>query len=373
MKLLRAVTPGIYPGAEVSQFLTERQHFEHVPPYTGALEYRRESVRDPVTIGVLHGYVPNEGDAWHATRDELSRYLQRMHSSKHSTSDLQKSAPTKIYNLEFVLAEPPAAAQELVGQYLSFAETMGKRSAELHLALTSDPSDPVFAPEPFNDFYRQSLYNGNIALTTRRLEYMRQHISGMSPDLRVFATKVLEQEQTIIRKFRELYEQRVDSLRIRFHGRMHLGHLLVRDKDVVIFDLGGDPYLHISERRIKRCPLRDVVSMLMSFGYAAQSTLRQTYSAEGHETIDRKTMRAWGRFWYAHVSAAFMRSYWRTAAQTAYMPKSREHQQVLLDNYLMERALLDVRDDINQNPDLAGMPFRVILHLLDADAEQRIE
>jgi maltose alpha-D-glucosyltransferase/alpha-amylase len=373
MKLLRSVTPGIYPGVEVSEFLSNRHHFDHVPPYAGSLEYKRESSSESITLGVLHGYVPNEGDAWHATRDELSHYLQRMHSSKYSLSELQKSAPTKFDDLEFATAEPPAIAQDSVGQYLSFAELMGKRIAELHIALTSDASDPAFAPEPFNDFYRQSLYNGNIALTTRRLEHVRQRVSEMRPDVRALATMVVEEEQRIIQKFRALYAERVDSQRIRFHGRMHLGHLLVRDKDVIIFDLGGDPYLHISERRIKRCPLRDVVSMLMSFGYAAQSSIRQRYSPEGHETVDRKTMRVWGRFWYAHVSAAFLRSYWRTAARTDYMPKSREHQQILLDNYLLERALLDVRDDINQNPDLSGMPFRVILHLLDAEAEQRIE
>jgi maltose alpha-D-glucosyltransferase/alpha-amylase len=153
---------------------------------------------------------------------------------------------------------------------------------------------------------------------------------------------------------------------------MHLGHLLVHDGDVTIFDFEGDPHLHISERRIKRCPLRDVTSMLYSFGYAAQSVGRQLVSqAEEKRTdFDRKMLRIWTRFWYSHVSAAFLRAYWEAAGNAAYLPPQRQHQQILLDNYLLERALLDVRSDIDANPELAGMPLRVILHLLNAEGER---
>jgi predicted trehalose synthase len=48
------------------------------------------------------------------------------------------------------------------------------------------------------------------------------------------------------------------------------------------------------------------------------------------------------------------------------MPKLLAHQQILIDAYMMERALLDIRADIDARPELAGIPFRVILHLLDS-------
>ena len=196
----------------------------------------------------------------------------------------------------------------------------------------------------------------------------------MTPELRSLAAKVLEQEDAIITKFRALYEQRIASTRFRFHGRLHLGHLLVSpDKDVTLFDFEGDPQLHISERRIKRCPLRDVTSMLLSFGYAAQAARRQLQASDTRESAARSDIRIWGRFWYSHVSAAFTRGYWRTAGKAIYMPPSQADQQVLMDNYLLERALLDVRADISANPDLAGIPFRVILHLLNAEAEPPAE
>ncbi len=66
-----------------------------------------------------------------------------------------------------------------------------------------------------------------------------------------------------------------------------------------------------------------------------------------------------------------MRAYWTRARGARYLPRSQADQQVLLDTYLLERALLDLRADIEDKTELSGMPLRVILHLLDADAERK--
>ena len=137
-------------------------------------------------------------------------------------------------------------------------------------------------------------------------------------------------------------------------------------------DDDGDPQQHVSERRIKRTPLRDVTNMMASLGYAAQTAVRQMASAELAGNIGLRMLRDAGRFWYSHVNAAFIRGYWRIAGTAAYLPRTRGQQDTLLQTYLLERALLDVRADIEDKPELAGMPFRIILHLLDADTERRI-
>ncbi|MGA8026538.1 MAG: maltose alpha-D-glucosyltransferase [Bryobacteraceae bacterium] len=373
LKLLRRVEPGPHPGVEIGQVLSGRQSepFPYAAPFAGSLEFHPDS-GDPITFAVLHGFVPNEGNAWQHTRNHLTEFLSRMQRSKHSNVDLQKSAPINFYSLSFALSDPPSLATELIDSYLPFAELMGKRVAELHLTLAQASSDPAFAPEPFNDFYRQSLYHGYIALTSRRLEFIRQRYSDMNADVRLLAAKVLEQENAIVARFRAVFEQRITSQRQRFHGRLHLGHMLMSRGDVVMFDFEGDPDRPLSERRIKRCPLRDVASMLVSFGYATQSTLRHILSGEQNENLTRHTLRVWGRFWYSHVSAAFLRGYWTGAKRAPYLPASQQDQEILLYSYLLERALLDVRADIEDNPEFSGMPFRVILHLLDAEAERKI-
>jgi len=373
-KLLRQVEPGIHPGVEMGQLLTERlpQPFAHAAPFAGSLEYHEHS-GDVTVIGVLHGFVPNDGTAWHHTRRHLDGLFEHVKDAKVSNVDLQNSAPTNIYKLSFALADPPQIAKEIIGPYLSLAERMGQRIAELHLVLGSQTSDPAFAPEPFNDFYRQGLFHGYIGLLGRRLEFIRQRYSEMSPDVRLLAAKVLERENAIVAKLRAVFAQRIYSERTRFHGRLHLGHVLITEQqDIVLFDFEGDPHQHISERRIKRSPIRDVTSMLVSLGYSVQAALRRVTSAEGEASGSRHTMRIWGRFWYSHVSAAFLRGYWKAAKSARFMPRSEANQETLLTTYLMERALLDVRPDIEDKPELAGMPFRVILYLLDAEAERKI-
>jgi maltose alpha-D-glucosyltransferase/alpha-amylase len=375
LKLLRNVAAGPHPGVEMGEFLTDKQAepFPYTVPYVGQLEYQSSVPGEPTTLAELHGFVPNEGTAWQQTRRHLNEYFEQAERAEQPRQDLQTSAPVNIYRLSFVMADPPDIATEIIGApYLSVAETMGRRVAEMHLLLAQPNTGPAFAPEPFNDFYRQSLYHGYIALTGRRLEFVRQRYADMNEELRPLAAKVLEQEGSILNLFRAVFEQRIPSQRTRYHGRLHLGHVLITpSQDVSIFDFEGDPDQHLSERRIKRCPLRDVASMLLSFGYAAQSAIRQVTSSERDGSSARDVLRTWGRFWYSHVSAAFLRAYLKTAERASYLPRERSQQQTLLVTYLLERALLDLRADIQDAPELSGMPLRVILHLLDAEAEKR--
>ena len=132
MKLLRKVEPGIHPGVEFGKFLTEQHHYSNAAPFAGSLEYQTRD-GELTTVAVLHGFVPNEGDGWRYTRNELPGFLARAEASGMSRSDFQAASPTAAYSLEFALAEPPAIAKEMIGSSLDFAQNAGKRLAELHL------------------------------------------------------------------------------------------------------------------------------------------------------------------------------------------------------------------------------------------------
>jgi maltose alpha-D-glucosyltransferase/alpha-amylase len=363
-KLLRWVEPGPQSGVEMGRYL-EQHSFQHAAPYAGDVMYVPQ-YGEAAAVGILHGFIKNDGDAWRLTCERLRTFYQQA-ESRHSAADAEGSVPAKIFDLSFALAAPPRMASELMGEHIALLENAGKRIAELHLLLSQDTSDPAFAPEPFNDFYRQSLYHGYIGLTTRRLEFLRQRYSEMRPDVRPLAAKVLELESAILASMRAVFERRISSIRMRFHGRLHLGHLLVTGSDVVIFDFAGDPHFHQSERRIKRCPIRDVTSMLMSIGYAAQTVVRQFGSPERETQAAPASLRPWARFWYAHACAALLRGYWNSARNSRFLPPAEADQQTLLNTYLLERALMDIRADIEDKPSLSGMALRVILHLLGAE------
>lgn len=372
LKLVRHIQTGVHPAVEMGRMLTEQYPFNNAAPFAGSLEYRSSHSGTEATFGILNGFVPSQGDAWQFTREHLDAFLKRMQEPGHSREEVEKSAPVNFYDLSFALNEPPELAKQLIDSYLTFAETTGKRVAQMHAIMARPHPEAAFTPEPFTDFYRQSLYHSYIGLTDRRFEFIRQHYSDMEADVRLMAAKVLEQSDAIAARFHKLYAQRIYSVRTRYHGRLHLGHLLVTNDDVVITDFGGDPNLYLSERRIKRCPLRDVAHMLHSFGYAAQGALRRFAAGERDENLTRRVIRVWGRFWYSHASAAFLRGYWSVAKNAPYLPPAKSDQQILLDCNLLERALIDIRSDVTEKPDLAGIPFRIILHLLDAEAERKI-
>ncbi|HKC10655.1 MAG TPA: alpha-amylase, partial [Vicinamibacteria bacterium] len=77
LKLFRRLEPETNPDLELGRFLTEERAFRHIAPLAGALELRRPNGA-LTTLGVLHGFLPNEGDAWTYTLDMLGRYYEEV-------------------------------------------------------------------------------------------------------------------------------------------------------------------------------------------------------------------------------------------------------------------------------------------------------
>jgi len=164
--------------------------------------------------------------------------------------------------------EPPALARETMTDYLDRARLLGRRTAELHLALSSDTEDPAFAPEPITPFYQRSLYQTMRSITVQNFRLLRD-LGDQIPE----AVQILDLEGDVVRRLQRVLEPKVNASRIRIHGDYHLGQVLYTGKDFVIIDFEGEPARPLSERRIKRSPLQDVAGMLRSLNYAAYSAL----------------------------------------------------------------------------------------------------
>lgn len=361
LKLFSNVEPGVHPRVEMGRVLTEVHRFSPAAPFTGWLEYRKNiGVDSSITFGVVEGLVQSSNDAWHFTRDHLSDFFQRV-----ATEGTHEIAPeeVKVFSLENLQFQTPTTAKELIGDYLAFAELIGKRVGQLHQVLAAEYSDPAFAPEGFTDFYRQSLYQGLLGLTSRRFEFLRQRFAELPTMARHLASRVLELQPEVSEIFRKLYTGRLSAQRTRYHGRLHLNQILVTVDDLSITGFEGDQQEHLSERRIKRSPLRDVASLLCSFGYVLQGSILRHASGARNESTTRQALDSWGRFWYYHVSTAFLRGYWNTAERFSYLPESLRDQQQLLDIYLLERALLEIRSNLNERPQMTAVPLNIILYL----------
>jgi len=362
LKLIRRLGEGVNPDLEIGRFLTEKG-FKHIPPVAGSIEYRKAR-QEPMTLGILQGFVPNQGDAWEYTLDVLRHYFERALVQRNRVEELV--IPEKPL-LDMAQEEAPPMVFEVISPYLEMARLLGQRTAELHLSLASDSGHPRFAPEGFSTLYQRSLYQSMRALTGRICQLVRQRLKHLSEATLPDAQKTLELEAAILERFRAITERKITAQRIRCHGDYHLGQVLYTGKDFVIIDFEGEPARPISERRIKGSPLRDVAGMLRSFHYAAYSAL---FAQEAHGMIspgDFAYLESWATFWCIWVSANFLNAYLQVGGQGEFLPETREDLQLLLDVFLLEKAVYELGYEINNRPDWVKIPLQGIRQLLNKE------
>ena len=363
LKLFRRLDEGTNPDLELGRFLTERTSFASLPPVIGAIEYRRSRKEEPVTLAVLKGYAPAQGDAWTYALDELGRFYHRVLARG---SQVAPGVPRGGL-LSLAGAAPPLELQGLIGDYLTAAQVLGERTAEMHLALASQPADPVFAPEPFGPNYQRALFQALRGNCLQAMARLREQAGSLDTETRVIAERVLGRESAVVKTFEAVIGLQHGGMRIRVHGDYHLGQVLRAKDDFIIIDFEGEPARSIGWRRLKRSPLRDVAGMLRSFDYAASYSLRNQ-SPPPVRTQDTARLLPWAKLWTAWVSAAFLRSYLDAIKHSGLLPQSDREIAILLDALLLEKALYEVTYELNNRPDWVAVPLTGILDLLDGGA-----
>ena len=362
LKLFRRIEEGTSPELEIGRFLTEKASFPNAPPVAGALEYHNRFIPEPVTLGILHGYIHNEGDAWRYTLDELGFFFDRVLAHPEVESPPLMSGSL----LDIMEMNIPATVEETVGSYLVSTHLLAQRTAELHLMLASASVDARFTPEPFSLGYQRSLFHSMRSYTNQVLRLLQQHLSKLPDDVRSNAKKILDRESSIIQRFQGITKQRIEGMRIRCHGDYHLGQVLYTGDDFVIIDFEGEPARYLTERRIKRSPLKDVAGMIRSFHYVAYAALRSRASTVLRPE-DLPILEEWSKVWYLWISVAFLKAYLELVSDLPILPASKEGKKVLLDAYLMEKALYEINYELNNRPDWVNLPLQGVLQILEAE------
>ena len=364
MKLLRRVDSGIHPDVEIPSVLGRKKGFSLVPPLAGSLEYRRTD-GETFTVAVLHGFVPNEGDAWGYTLDMLGRYFERevAESATRASSD-----PAEGSVLDLSGTDTPPEARERIGVYLEFARLLGRRTGELHAALATAGDDRDFAPEPFTPFYQRALYQSLRNSAAHTLGLLRTASARMDEPARKRAETLLAREPALYQKLRSFTDRRVAAQRTRVHGDLHLGQVLNTGRDVVFIDFEGEPARPLSDRRRKRSPLRDVAGMLRSFEYAAYTALDRTVreGVVGH--AEQSDLEARAQYWVRWTSAAFLRAWLSAVEGTGVVPRKAEDLRSLLEVFLLDKAIYELGYELGNRPSWAWLPLEGIVRLLEGEA-----
>ncbi len=361
LKLFRRLKPGPNPDFEVSRFLTEQVGFERIPKLAGAIEYAPRG-GEPTTLGILQALVWNQGDGWSWTLEELRRYFERCSTLQSGPqSDLLRRDETVFEASE---REIPQAAREAIGISLDAATTLGRRTGEMHVALASGHADPAFTSERLTSEDLERLSGHLREHAKSAFDDLKQNLSRLPDECVDLAGLVLACRRQLIDRFRRLERMPAGGLRIRIHGDYHLGQVLCVENDYVILDFEGEPARPLSERRSKQSPLKDVAGMLRSFGYAAHAGL-VSYITRGPEEYER--LEGWAAIWERWTAVAFLKAYRESAAEAPFLSSEKLHVQMLLDAFVLDKALYELRYELNNRPAWVLIPLRGILALAHQD------
>jgi maltose alpha-D-glucosyltransferase/alpha-amylase len=267
LKLYRRIEEGVNPDAEIIRYLSERRHFESVPPFGGSIEYRRPRGETRV-LGLLAGLVPNDGDTWTRALDSLGRFYERVLEARPD--------PTTIPPISLFAPNEKASAllSDLIGGvHPERIRQLGERTARMHFALAAEETDATFAPEAFTGSYQRSIYQTMRGSLRRTMALLQHRVPSLEGEPRTLALEAMAAEREILARVANLLRRKIVCSKIRTHGDFHLGQVLSTGKDFVFIDFEGEPTRSLSERKMKRCALRDVAGMMRSFHYAAHKAL----------------------------------------------------------------------------------------------------
>jgi len=333
LKGYRHLAIGINPEFEIGRFLTEVVKFPNIAPVFGIVEYE-DSERRKMTLALLQGYLRNQGDCWNYTLDYLGRFLEECRTT----------------------VEPPKSAGQAHAAYLVLVRTLGQRTGELHNALGQITGDSAFDPEPVNDSDLSGWVQHGQAEAQATLDLLKRRGAGLTVSVLELAQTLLARRNALVERLQACISGQFNTVKTRYHGNYHLGNVLLSQNDFVITDFKGDPTRTFVDRQHKHSPLRDVAGMLRSFNYAADTALAH---ASVEQPKDMAKFEPFVRDWEAEVGRVFLAAYSQAVGNAVVISDA-----PLLDLFILEKALFDVRNELDQRPDWVVIPLRCILSRL---------
>jgi maltokinase len=307
LKVFRRVEPGINPELEVLRFLTAHE-FPNIAPLRGWYEFDGRSLS--ATLGVAQRFLPGAIGGWELAIDQIRT--------------------------------DPAV-------FINSLASLGRVTAHLHNALASDSGDPAFAPEePSAE---------SLALLVATIDEDVERIFVRLPDDERMAP-ILGRGQDVREQIAQRAQLGVGGRAIRTHGDYHLGQTLHlrpsagADSEWVIIDFEGEPARPLFERRQKSSPLRDVAGMLRSFAYATSAVAILHGQPAPGQFEERARL-------------TFLEQYFSTI-EPSLLPAGEAAVLNLLAVFELEKAVYELRYELDNRPDWLPIPVAGIARLLEA-------
>jgi maltose alpha-D-glucosyltransferase/alpha-amylase len=334
LRWFRLLREGPRPDLEVVTALKRAFPKARAPAVLAQAMYRALPDAEPLVLGYAQRFVPAERSARDLARESLQGFLERIALAPEGRTPppLDGMVPRR---LDFH-ALPEAVQDALGGSWAEFASLLGRRLAELHLALAR-LKGPDFAPEPFSLLHLHSLYHAIRSRLRRALGHLARRPAAVPEALRPLAEEAVARQPEFLQSLRRLTSGRMEGRRLRIHGNLRLDRALFTGKDFVFTGFDGPQWLNPPERRLHFSPLVDVAAIIRDLHHVA--------GAEPPRVGPEPAGGDWAAYWAELSGGLFLDGYLEAAARGGFLPANPLEVDVLLEAFLMDRAVADVRGD----------------------------
>ncbi len=339
LKLIRRIYPGVHPELEMGLYLTE-YGFPHIASVLGQVS-QVDARGEGTVLMILQRYLENQGDAWEWTQITLDRAIRDELAGGESSLENQYSALKELD---------------------SFARLLGQRLGEMHLALAAAPADnPDFACQAATPEDTER-WSGHIGLQLEQaLAILDEQRSELGEEDQARVEHLLAGREALLAWIRQLAMACVGSLRIRVHGDLHLGQVLVVQGDAYLIDFEGEPSRTLAERRARHSPYKDVSGVLRSIDYAAEMAKSNAQCVDCSPEADQARRRI-AELYRANAREAFLAAYRQASADIGH-GWGAGGEEAALALFGLEKTAYEILYEAAHRPAWLGLPLRGLAEL----------
>ena len=358
LKLYRRLEAGAHPEIEATQHVNAAG-FTRVAPVVAIVSYDGRGA-PAASLAMLQRGVESQTDGWTHAMEWLGRFFEQ--PGIHAIAG--DATPASLTH--FTTASPPERVREAIGGYLDVAGAMGRRTAEMHVALAADGRSPAFAAEPLASDDLATASARAVAQAERTLQSLEAALDADRLKLPGEAAArlrcVVSARDTLLQTLQGAAALRPLASKIRIHGDYRLAQILFVSGDFHIQNIEGHLAWPAAAQREKQSPLRDVAALLRSFSYASHAALvaRAATRPEESAALERTA-----HAWQAWATAAFLQQYAATLGDSTLIPAAAGDRDTLLRFFMLDRALRELDGELNNRPEWIGIPAIGILELLE--------
>jgi maltose alpha-D-glucosyltransferase/alpha-amylase len=363
IKFYRRVDAEIVPDLEVKQLLTSRG-YGNAPEVVGTLHFAPRKDMD-ATLGIFEKRFESNGSAWDYVQNNMQRFAEgvitRLQQPYQNTPDAK---PDEVsVTDQVVYRDMPETIQDILGSlFVTKLADLGRTLASYHL-MAKDVAEKNFKKEAMSLHYQRSVYAGLKGDVRATLDLLKNRLPELDEDATGLAEAVLAQEERVHTLLKRVFAHKIESDKIRIHGDFTLMQVAMADENFIIQNFDGDPDRSYSQRRLRRSPAKDIANLMRSIGYACGQVYEDLAVGIKEETADQ--LEDWLRTAVRYLSAEFLTAYRKATDGSRLLPEDDHDLDVLIDTFRIEKAMQELRYDLNYRPGQAKVPLRGLLELLE--------